>query len=236
MKIIGHRGAAGLALENTIASIKAAKRAGVDAIEFDIRLTADKQFVLCHDPSLKRISTEKHQVKDVAFKHISEVLLHNGERMPTLEEALKAAGKTPVFIETKGSGWAKPLAQFLDNYEPIDASVISYNLTELKLFSKRCPAIPTYAVERFRLIEAILHAKQDGFTGVDFNYWLLNPLTYWLARRKKLEVVVYTVNHRWIAWLLRLLYPKISITTNYPPAMQFLRPPEKRSLTATKKP
>lgn len=233
MKIIGHRGAAGLALENTIASIKAAKRAGVDAIEFDVRLTSDQQFVLCHDQTLSRISQHHHIVKEVAIEHIADVLLHNGERLPTLAEALKACGKTPAVIEAKGSDWAEKLAEFLDNYEPIDATVISFNHRELGKFAKLSPAVPTYAIEHTKPFDAIQFAKQNHFTGVDMNFWLLNPFTYWMARRKNLDIIVYTVNFRWIAWFLNLLFPKIAITTNHPHAMQFLRSASVRRKSST---
>lgn len=223
MKIIGHRGAAGLALENTIASIKAAKKAGVDAIEFDIRMTSDEQFVLSHDQTLSRVSPHHHVIKDVASEHLPDIILHNGERLPTLTEALQAAGKTPVVIEAKGSGWAIRLAEFLKNYGPLDATVISFNHRELGRFAKRASNIPTYAIERTKPFDAIQFAKQNKFTGVDMNFWLLNPLTYWMARKKGLKIIVYTVNHRWIAWFLSALFPTISITTNHPHSLQFLR-------------
>lgn len=233
MKIIGHRGAAGLALENTIASIKAAKRAGVDAIEFDIRLTSDQQFVLCHDQSLSRVSDQHHVIKDAFMEHISEVLLNNGERMPTLKEALDAAGETPVIIEAKGSNWATKLSTFLDNYRPIDAKVASFNHRELGKFAKLSPGIPAYAAERTNPFDAIQFANQNNFAGVDMNFWILNPLTYWMARQRNLDIVVYTVNFRWIAWYINVFFPHVSIVTNHPHAMQFLRPRTVRGVSKT---
>lgn len=233
MKIIGHRGAAGLALENTLESIKAAIEAGVDAIEFDVRMTADGQFVVIHDQTLSRVSKHHHIVKEIDSDYIADVVLHNGERLPTLAEALQTAGSTPVVIETKGSGWAARLAAFLDNYGPVDATVISFNHRELGMFAKLSPAIPTFAIERTKPFDAIQFAKQNKFTGVDMNFWLLNPLTYWMARRKGLEIMVYTVNYRWIAWYLNLLFPKAAITTNHPHNMQFLRPKHAHSESKT---
>jgi glycerophosphoryl diester phosphodiesterase len=50
--IEGHRGARGLAPENTLAGIRAAAAAGVTAIEIDVRLTADGHLVLWHDSVL----------------------------------------------------------------------------------------------------------------------------------------------------------------------------------------
>ena len=51
--IIGHRGAAGLAPENTLPAFKRACEIEVDAIELDVLLTADGKIVVHHDYSLK---------------------------------------------------------------------------------------------------------------------------------------------------------------------------------------
>jgi glycerophosphoryl diester phosphodiesterase len=223
MKVIGHRGAAGLALENTLESIKAAKLAGVDAIEFDVRLTADGQFVLCHDTSVSRVSTHTHVIKEVVAEHIGDIILLNGESLPTLSDALDIAGDTPVVIETKGSDWATPLEAFFKQNPHKNASVISFDHDELSKFVRLTPQVSTYPIENTRPFDVIQLAKHHNFTGIDMNFWILNPLTYFLARRKKLEIIVYTVNSRWIAVFLSILFPRISITTDHPNQMQFLR-------------
>ena len=51
--MIGHRGAAGLAPENTLAAFAMACAIGVDAFELDVLFTADKKIVVHHDFSLK---------------------------------------------------------------------------------------------------------------------------------------------------------------------------------------
>ncbi|WP_323100119.1 glycerophosphodiester phosphodiesterase family protein [Intrasporangium sp. YIM S08009] len=48
----GHRGAKGLVVENTLASFTAAFDAGVTGVELDVRLTADGELVVWHDPVL----------------------------------------------------------------------------------------------------------------------------------------------------------------------------------------
>src|ERR1700761_1456962 len=55
-KVIGHRGAAAHAPENTLAGFRAAKTLGCTWVEFDVRLTADGQPVICHDDALDRTS------------------------------------------------------------------------------------------------------------------------------------------------------------------------------------
>lgn len=53
-KVIGHRGAAAYAPENTLESLREAKRRGAPWVEIDVKLTADGVPILMHDPSLKR--------------------------------------------------------------------------------------------------------------------------------------------------------------------------------------
>ncbi len=51
--VIGHRGAAGLAPENTLAAFHRACQIGVDGFELDVLITADRQVVVHHDFRLK---------------------------------------------------------------------------------------------------------------------------------------------------------------------------------------
>ena len=55
--IVGHRGAAGLKPENTLAAFRAACELGVDAVELDVLLTVDKTVIVHHDYTLKPETT-----------------------------------------------------------------------------------------------------------------------------------------------------------------------------------
>jgi glycerophosphoryl diester phosphodiesterase len=50
--LIGHRGAAALARENTLEAIEAAARAGVDGVELDVLRAGDGGLVLAHGPEI----------------------------------------------------------------------------------------------------------------------------------------------------------------------------------------
>src|SRR5439155_16498822 len=50
--VIGHRGAAALAPENSLESVEAAVRAGVDGVELDVLRTRDGRLVLAHGPGV----------------------------------------------------------------------------------------------------------------------------------------------------------------------------------------
>jgi glycerophosphoryl diester phosphodiesterase len=53
-KVMGHRGAAGLAPENTLASIRKVAECGLDWVEFDVMLAGDGVPILYHDDTLDR--------------------------------------------------------------------------------------------------------------------------------------------------------------------------------------
>jgi glycerophosphoryl diester phosphodiesterase len=59
--VIGHRGAAGLAPENTLSAFARAWKIGVDAVELDVLLSADGEVVVHHDyrlkPEMTRLAT-----------------------------------------------------------------------------------------------------------------------------------------------------------------------------------
>ena len=224
MKVIGHRGAAGLAPENSIRAIKAAIKAGVDGIEFDVRLSKDKQLFLCHDPTLERTHDVDKHISSLSSAQLKKLKGKDGDHVPTLEEALVACGDTPVYIEAKARCWAKPLANALAKHpKKQQINVIAFNHQELFEFTEYCPDITTYVLEQNNPFDAINAAQVYGFSGIDVNYWTMNPLAYYLAKRHDLGIIVYTSNKTWIASLLKKLYPRIAITTNVPQTMQHLR-------------
>src|SRR5271166_449311 len=93
--VIGHRGAAGCAPENTLAGLRKAKELDCRWVEFDVRLTGDGQLILLHDERLERTTNGRGKAAllplavvrrydagrrfDAAFK---------GEGVPTLAEAV----------------------------------------------------------------------------------------------------------------------------------------------------
>ncbi len=222
MKIVGHRGAAGVALENTLESIRAALAGHVSEVEIDVRLTSDRQFVLSHDANLQRVSGVSTQIDTSTLANLKKIKLRNAEAIATLEEVLRLAAPHWLGIEAKGGDWAEPLAEALRSEQRKVRSVIAFNHSELVKFHKQCPDIPTHALGFFHPFRALITARRHHLTGIGIGYWLLNPLTYWLARRAGLEVYVYTVNAVWLARVLGTFYPDIRVATNYPQKLAFL--------------
>lgn len=94
--MIGHRGAAATAPENTLEGLRAAAALGAGGVEFDARLTADGRVVLLHDETLDRTTTGHGEVAQASFAAIRRLDAGSwfgpewqGTRVPTLEEALQ---------------------------------------------------------------------------------------------------------------------------------------------------
>lgn len=93
--VIGHRGAAAYAPENTLAGFRHAARLGVSWVEFDVQLTMDGVPVVLHDHRLDRTTDGFGQVRRCPLAKLKRLdagaWLHPafaGERIPTLAEAL----------------------------------------------------------------------------------------------------------------------------------------------------
>jgi glycerophosphoryl diester phosphodiesterase len=95
IEVIGHRGAAGLAPENTLASFRTAIELGADAVEFDLHVSRDGELVVIHDDTLDRTTTRTGRIEDLTLEEIRRADAgvrfaprFQGERVPTLREVL----------------------------------------------------------------------------------------------------------------------------------------------------
>lgn len=95
--IIGHRGASGYALENTLAAFTQAVALGADGIELDIHATADDALLVHHDPDIRG-----RPIAGTTAQVLRSAPLANGEPVPTLADALGTIGTgVDVYIEIK---------------------------------------------------------------------------------------------------------------------------------------
>ena len=114
--VIGHRGNAAHAPENTLESFRQAVALGVDAIEFDVRLTRDGIPVVIHDPTLGRTTDRRDVVADTSLDRLRRAdagatftpdagasfpYRRRGLTIPTLLEVLDATQGIPLLIEVK---------------------------------------------------------------------------------------------------------------------------------------
>lgn len=217
MKIIGHRGAAGIALENSPASIKAALALTVEAIEIDVRCTKDGQLVTIHDKHTGRVANKELWVADATLAELKKLRLNNGERLLSTDEALTLIGsKKPVILDLKSSDICDQLGPLLKKYAKLDITVSSRNYPQLRRVHEAFPKLKFTARAYIYSTDIVHIAHNLQATGISINKWVMNPLTYHLAQRAGLEMHTYTVNHPLLMRIFRKLYPELSIITDHP--------------------
>jgi glycerophosphoryl diester phosphodiesterase len=117
--VIAHRGAAGGAPENTLASVALALEHRADIVEIDVQETADGEVVVIHDSDLMKVGGNPMKVWEATFDEIRAVDVGSwfgpeftGQRVPTLEEVLETCrDRAMVDIELKYYGHDQMLEQ-----------------------------------------------------------------------------------------------------------------------------
>jgi glycerophosphoryl diester phosphodiesterase len=130
--LLGHRGARAShhIPENTLASYDLCLQHGCDGFEFDVRLSADGQAVICHDATTGRMKIENTA---------SNVL-----QLPALEEVLRQfAHRAFLDIELKVAGLEQQTVSILHKHIPQKGFVVSSFIPdELTAIHNLDPAIP----------------------------------------------------------------------------------------------
>ena len=188
--VIGHRGAAGLAPENTIASLRRAKIEGASWVEFDVMLSACGVPVVIHDHSLDR-TTDGHGL--VAKTSLSDILSldagvwfsdkYRGEKVPELSavlERLSALNIRPNIELKPTTGMEEETARaVLSTVE----SVWPHSLPK-----------PLYSSFNYQCLQVMRELSRDAMLGL-----VLNFAEGWQAKADALACVSVHLNHRCIS-------------------------------------
>lgn len=108
--VVAHRGDTTVSVENTIASLVAAREAGADIVEMDVMQTADGKFVVMHDANLARLAGQNVDVGSLRFDELTALRVHdeqgNSEPLPSLSEYVRTAAEIGqlLLIEIKLHG------------------------------------------------------------------------------------------------------------------------------------
>lgn len=200
MQIIGHRGAAGLAPENTRASFKAAINADVDWIEFDVRATSDGRVVLSHDSHTLRTSFRPHFISRTDYTKLRKVNLRGGHTIPTVAEAFNAIeGQAKINIEIKSRGCAEAVVHNIERHVKNGASYEDFMVSSFKVDRLR-------EVHRLnsKIQLALLHLRNPykflklrglRVQAVGFHHRILPKNAIHQAQLRELMIYVYPVNN-----------------------------------------
>lgn len=166
---VGHRGAKGLAPENSMPSFAAAQKAGAHGVEFDVIMTRDKQLVVFHDLKLQKRLANKGKIQQMTLAQVRQLDLSVYFRMeypksrslhafrkvkaPTLTQVFtfyKQHPKVILNVELKnkdpfgGRGVEKRVAKVIQRFGYQKRVIVSsFNPFAIRRFRKIAPHIPT---------------------------------------------------------------------------------------------
>lgn len=149
---IAHRGASGIAPENTRAAFKKAIEIGVDAVELDLHGTADGEIVAIHDATLDRTTNMRGPIKQTTLKTIKRADAgawfnpeFTGESVPTLAEALACITDGAIAVlEIKDGPIAEAVVKKIREMDLLERTVIiSFHTSVLKTVRSLESRIPT---------------------------------------------------------------------------------------------
>lgn len=138
-RVIGHRGAAGAAPENTLPGLEHAVRLGADAVEFDLQATRDERLVLLHDDTVDRTTDGSGPIEAMTLEEARELDAGHaftpdrgrthpfrGEevRIPTLDEAMEVLDGLPAVVEAKSPAAARLLGEWLPQHPARDRLLV----------------------------------------------------------------------------------------------------------------
>jgi glycerophosphoryl diester phosphodiesterase len=243
--IIGHRGAAAVAPENTLISFERALRDGADGIEFDVRLARDGVAVVIHDATLRRTALRKGLVRDFSSNELSAMDAGSwfNLRRPTLARAEYAEAKIPtlssvfemlrdrealLYVEMKcGARTRAPLARevasLIQRYSLKSRVVVeSFDLQAIVEIKRLDASLRTAALFDRRLTRPapsarwmIERAIHCGAEEIALQRSLATRKTVGQAAQRGLSTAVWTVDNS--AWVARAMKSGVrAIITNKP--------------------
>lgn len=196
LKIVGHRGAAKLAVENTVASVMKALEYPVDEIEIDVRVTDDNVVVVHHDPAIRDANGAEYTIA----RHTYQKLLSLKDDLATLDEIIATIGRQiPLQIEVKPHEPVGPVANVVSawleaGWLASDFLIGSKDHTTLRTLHTALPEVPTVVIEPYLSIRAVWRARQLNTKRISMNRRGLWPGFISSMRRRGYQLYAYTLD------------------------------------------
>jgi glycerophosphoryl diester phosphodiesterase len=226
--MLAHRGAAGLAPENTLISIQEAIHQGAKSIEVDVQRSADGVLVLMHDQTVNRTTDGTGKIGELTWSEISKLDAGGGfssqfagEPVPSLDsvlELIKEQDVTLVLEAKKPSlypGIERQIAEALQQ-SGLNKRTIVVSLAHgwLERFNEWAPDIST----GYLWVACPLYAPRIPTARTLNVHWanvILDPTLVRRMHRQGYQLWVWTVND---VRLMRLLIwlGVDAITTDHP--------------------
>ena len=198
---IGHRGAKGHVIENTLESIQKALDLGVDGIEIDVHLCASGELVVFHDFTLNRMTDGNGEISKYTLKELKKLKVKDHYQIPTLSQVLLLVDKKCLLnIELKGINTAKEVCRLIGffvekkgwNYK--DFIVSSFQSGLLESVYEMNSKIPLGVLTDTNLDKAVSFAKTINAVSIHVDYTMLTQENV-EKLQEDYKVFAYTVNN-----------------------------------------
>lgn len=212
-RLIGHRGAASLAPENTLAGFRKAAEAGVRWVEFDVRLAGDGRCILLHDDTLERTTSGRGRADLLGFEELRRLDAgawfgpgFAGERIPSLEEAIELLAELGLGANVE--------------LKPGPGAEAATGKAVAEMLRARWPkSLPTPLVSSFK--EAALAAFRDAAPEVPRGLLFSAVPADWRARAESLGCVTIHCNQNRLTRsqareIIEAGFPILAYTVNDP--------------------
>lgn len=104
IRVTGHRGAADLAPENTLAGFRKAMDIGCHSVELDVQLTKDSRLAVIHNETIDHTTNGHGDVASFTMDELRQFDAGDGEHIPELDEVLDLLKNTDMSIQIELKG------------------------------------------------------------------------------------------------------------------------------------
>lgn len=194
--MIGHRGAAGHAPENTMKSFRVAWQMGVDMIETDVWSTSDGYLVCMHDRELSRTTDGVGNVDETTLDVLFNLDAGCGEKVPLLEEVLRfARGRFGVNIELKATGIEEAAVNLVIETDMLDQVIFSsFNHPSLGIIRALNDDAVTAVLVSTEIDQLAKYAGNLHANAVNPLFWLVTEELVKSSHEAGLKVYPWSIN------------------------------------------
>jgi glycerophosphoryl diester phosphodiesterase len=164
---ISHRGCMFESPENTLSAFAWAGRVGADAIELDLRATADGEIVVIHDKTVNRTTNGSGAIRSLTLEEVRRLDAGAGQKVPTMDEAFAfaRAHELRLLLDVKDTKRVAPetVYEALERHDMTDQVIIgARSVEQLRAFKALDPDLYSMAfTKRTSLIDDYVAAGVD---------------------------------------------------------------------------
>jgi glycerophosphoryl diester phosphodiesterase len=209
--VIAHRGDKRYAPENTLSAFNQAADKGADAIEFDVKLSADEEVVVLHDKSVDRTTNGTGKAANLSLavlKSLDASVLFpgkfTGENIPTLEEVFESVGqRLHMNVEltnysTLYDNLVLKVVELVKKHKMMDKVFFSsFSARNLLIANRMLPEVPRGLLTLPGLLG--LWGRTFGWRS---DYYALNP--YYPDINTRLVNTLHAARKRVVAWTVNI--------------------------------